>query len=183
MSQKYFYNLRLGVTAFVSIAIWALLAWNYYHGGVPRHHFLAREDMPSVSNWWGGILLPMLTWFLLYRIKKRMTDENSTQFPKSVVFAFVAALLFGVLLSVFFTMRYSGLSGYMLQSVLVLSLFFPVYRAEYILGFVIGMTFTFGAVLPTIIGSVLALIGFLVYWLARKVVYQVRAFSDSNHPK
>jgi uncharacterized protein YacL len=174
--------MRLYVTAIVSVAIWSLLAWNYYHGGVPDHHILAREDMPSISNWWGGVLLPLLTWFLLYRIEKRMKDgnSNSAQSPKSVVYTFVVALLFGVLLSTFFALRYSGIPGYMLQSVFVVALFFPIYRAECLLGFVIGMTFTFGAVLPTIVGCLLALIGFVLHWLTRKLLFFARRFSNSK---
>ncbi len=171
MNGKTFFKTRLYLTAIVSVAIWSLLAWNYYHGGVPSHHLLAREDMPAISNWWGGVLLPVLTWFLLYRVEKRIKDKNSAQLPKSVVYAFVVALLFGVLLSTFFTLRYSGIPGYMLQSVFVIALFFPIYRAECILGFVIGMTFTFGAVLPTGVGAVLAVIGFVLYWLGRKLLY------------
>jgi hypothetical protein len=182
MNEKTFYKTRLYVTAIVSVAIWSLLAWNYYHGGVPSHHILAREDMPSISNWWGGVLLPLLTWFLLYRIEKRITSENSTltQFPKSVVYAFVIALLFGVLLSTFFTLRYSDIPGFMLLSVFVIALFLPVYRAECLLGFVVGMTFTFGAVLPTGVGAILVVITFVLYWLARKLIYFARGFSDSN---
>jgi hypothetical protein len=68
---------------------------------------------------------------------------------------------------VFFTLGNEGMSGYLLMSVLLISLFFPVYRAECLLGFVIGMTYTFGAILPTGIGSILAAIGFLIYNLIR----------------
>ncbi len=182
MKEKTFFRIRLYFTVMVSIAIWSLLAWNYYHGGVPSHHILAREDMPSISNWWGGVLLPVLTWFLLYRIEKRITDgtPNLNQFPKSVWYAFVFALMFGVLLSTFFTLRYSGLPGYMLQSVFLVALFFPIYRAECLLGFVIGMTFTFGAVLPTLVGSILAAIGFVLSWLARKLLSLVKGFTHSD---
>lgn len=182
MNGKAFFKTRLYLTAIVSVAIWSLLAWNYYHGGVPSHHLLAREDMPAVSNWWGGVLLPVLTWFLLYRLEKRIKDKksNSAQYPKSVMYAFIAALMFGVLLSAFFALRYSGIPGYMLQSVFVIALFFPIYRAECLLGFVIGMTFTFGAVLPTGVGAVLALIGFVLYWLGRKLLYLLNSLPFST---
>lgn len=182
MNEKNFFKARIFVTAIVSVTIWSLLAWNYYHGGVPSHHILAREDMPSISNWWGGVLLPLLTWFLLYRIEKRIADgtSNLTPFPKSVVYSFLVALVFGVLLCTFFTLRYSGIPGYMLQSVFVIALFFPIYRAECLLGFVIGMTFTFGAVLPTLVGSILAAICFVLYWLAHKLLYFVKGFTTSN---
>ena len=76
MSEKVFFKTSLYFTGIVTIAIWSLLAWNHYHGGVPSHHILHREDLPAISNWWGGLLLPLLTWFLLYRIQKRLMRDN-----------------------------------------------------------------------------------------------------------
>ena len=60
--------------------------------------------------------------------------------------------------------------GYMLIGLLLLSLFLPIYRAEYILGFVIGMTYTFGAVLPTGLGCILAIICAVIYLLVRPII-------------
>lgn len=42
----------------------------------------------------------------------------------------------------------------------------PAYRAECLLGFVLGMTFVFGAVIPTLIGSILVGLSALVQLLA-----------------
>lgn len=175
MDEKIFFKTRLYITALVTLAIWSLLAWNHYHGGVPSHNILAREDMPSISNWWGGLLLPLLTWFLLYRTQKRLTPykgENSSAstFPGEVVYGFVGALLFGAMLSTFYTLGYSEIPGLMVNSIFIIALFFPIYRAECLLGFVIGMTFTFGAVLPTGIGSIFALIGAVLYLLVRPLL-------------
>lgn len=75
MSKEMFYKTQLYFTAIITIAIWSLLIWEHYHGGVPSHHILAREDLPEFSNWWGGLLLPLLSFFLLYRIKKRLTEN------------------------------------------------------------------------------------------------------------
>lgn len=164
---------RLIFTGIITAAIWALLGWNFTHGGVPSHHILADENLPSISNWWGVILLPLLTWFLLFRIQKRLTDKNNLKPDapqKGVVYAFLAALFFGILLSVFFMLDYADLTGKMLMSVFLLALFFPVYRSEYLLGFVLGMTFTFGAILPTGIGSLLCLIAFLLFRHVRTLI-------------
>lgn len=172
MNKDKFFKIRLSITAAVTLAIWSLLAWNHYHGGVPSHHILAREDLPSFSNWWGGLLLPLLTWFLLYRIKKRLFPNN-VENPEALKSfneirnGFLGSLLFGVLLSCFFTLGYANVSGYMVIALFILALFFPIYRAEYLLGFVIGMTFTFGAVLPTGIGTLFALVGVVLYHLVR----------------
>jgi hypothetical protein len=156
---------RIYFTAIITLAIWSLLAWNYFHGGVPSHHLLARENLPSISNGWGALLLPLLTWFLLYRTSKRTNQPNV-----NVWIVFGASLLFGIVLSALITFEVSGLSSYMLFSVFILALFFPVYHAECLLGFVIGMTYSVGAVLPTFIGSILAFVGALIYLLIRPAI-------------
>jgi hypothetical protein len=168
MTAKEFYKIRLYITAVATIAIWLLLVCDYFHGGVPSHHILQREDLPAFSNWWGGILLPLLTWFLLYRIQKRLSN-NSTGFKgsKNMLYAFIGALIFGILLSVFFTLGNTEMPYYMIVSLLFTALLLPIYRAEYFLGFVIGMTFTFGGVLPSIIISILSLIGAVLFLIVR----------------
>ncbi|WP_194976047.1 hypothetical protein [Aquiflexum lacus] len=165
-------KIRLYFTAIITLAIWALLLWSHFHGGVPSHHILAREDLPEISNWWGGFLLPFLTLFLSYRVEKRLTKQCKghsplTTIPKSVWTGFFLALLYGISLSSFFSFGNTEMPGYMLMGILVISLFYPIYRAECILGFVVGMTYTFGAVLPTGISCILALIGTLIYLLIR----------------
>lgn len=173
MNEKILLKTRLYIIALVTLAIWSLLAWNHYHGGVPSHNILAREDMPSISNWWGGVLLPLLTWFLLYRIQRRiksLDEKSDAKLPLNVVYGFAGALLFGVLLSTFYTLGYADIPGLMVNSIFIIALFFPIYRAECLLGFVIGMTFTFGAVLPTGIGSIFALIGAVLYLLVRPLL-------------
>ena len=52
MSEAIFFRIRVYVTATAAIAIWSWLAWNHYHGGVPRHHILADKDLPEISNLW-----------------------------------------------------------------------------------------------------------------------------------
>ncbi len=50
MNKQQFAKLRLYATGFITIAIWTLLAWDHYHGGVPAHHILAKKDLPAISN-------------------------------------------------------------------------------------------------------------------------------------
>ena len=57
------------------------------------------------------------------------------------------------LLSILFTMG-SSLPGLMMIGLVVASFFIPVFRAEYLLGFVLGMTYTFGPMLPMLFGAV-----------------------------
>jgi hypothetical protein len=172
MNEKMFFKTRIYFTVTITILIWLLLTWNYFHGGVPSHHILQRKDLPEISNWWGGLLLPLLTWFLLYRIQKRISTANDGKseglnISKNIIYAFLGALCFGIFLSVFFTLGYTEIPFYMLIGLLLLSLFLPVYRAECLLGFVMGMTFTFGGVLPVGVGCILSLIAVFLYKVVR----------------
>ena len=178
MNNKQFFKLRLYFTAIVTLAMWSFLAWDHYHGGVPAHHILAKKEMPAISNWWGGILLPALTWFLLYRIQKR-TDANNNQngegpiHLKIILYQFAGALLFGMVLSVFFSLGNTDIPGYMILAIFPLALFYPMYRSECLLGFVIGMTFTFGGVLPIAIGSILLLVCAAIYLVIRPAILYI----------
>ena len=172
MNTKKFFRIRLYITVIVTLFIWTLLLWNYYHDGVPSHHILANKELPAISNWWGGILLPLLTWFLLYRIQIRIGFQNKgnsifDRNLKRAFYGFAFSLLFGILLSAFFTLGYPDICAFMFLLLFPVGLIFPIYRAECLLGFVIGMTFTFGAVLPTVIGSLWVLVGALLYLYLR----------------
>ena len=130
--------------------------------------------MPAISNAWGALLLPALAWFLSTFIQKRIAlnsgAKNSSQkLPTSIVVGFLGALLFGILLSASFTHGHETVTEYVFMGMLLLTLLLPVYRAEYVLGFVLGMTFTFGAILPTVVASVIAAFSALVHLCVRPV--------------
>ncbi len=172
MNEKTLFHIRLYFTGIVILAIGLLLVWNHFHGGVSSHHILHRKDLPAISNWWSGVLLPLLTWFLLYRIQKRILRHmagkpDASKYLTNIIYGFVGALLFGILLAAFFTFGYFEILGYMVNGLLLLGMLFPTYRAEYLLGFVIGMTYTFGAVLPTAFGVIFAMAGAVLYLLIR----------------
>lgn len=178
MNEKRFFKIRVYFTSIIAISIWALLIWNHYHGGVPSHHILNDKNLPEISNWWGALLLPLLSWILFYRIKKRAVENIDNESKESdsqinIIYGFIGALFSGILLSVFFTLGYANFPAYVLLLILMSGLFFPIYRAEYILGFVLGMTFTFGAVLPTVIAFILALIGAFLYLCIRPLILYV----------
>lgn len=163
MSHQNHSTLRLALTAVVLLAELAHLAWQHFNGGVVSHHILDRADLPAISNWWGAVLLPALTWFLTGRIGRRIASHagdagGTTRVPGGIVAGFVAALAFGVVLSIAFSFDYASVSSAMFFGVLVLAMFLPLYRAECVLGFVLGMAFTFGAVLPTVIAALIAAI-------------------------
>ncbi|REG88290.1 hypothetical protein [Algoriphagus antarcticus] len=176
MNEKEFFRIRLYFAGFASISIGALLMWNHFHGGVPSHHVLADETLPLISNWWGILVIPLLTLLLTYRIQKRIyrpNDQKTSILLKQVIFGFLVALSFGILLAFFFAAGNQDMPGYMILGLLPLAFFFPIYRAECLLGFVFGMTYTFGAVLPMGIGSLLVLIGAGIYLLLRPAIIYV----------
>lgn len=152
------------VTLITSAGIISLLAWNYFNGGVPSHNILAKADMPSISNWWGALLIPLLTWFLLGRTQKRITVQKEfNQIPKNVYWGFLGGFIYGLLLAVSFTYDVKWITDNMIYVILGTALFYPIYRAECILGFILAMTYTFGAVLPTGFALVIAGLGAIIY--------------------
>lgn len=141
------------------------LGWEHTHGGVRSHHLLARADLPSVSNWWGLLVLPVLGW-LASRSASRRAALDSRATTRSVA-AFAGSLLVGAALSASFTMGYESASSAIFLAALAAGLVLPTYRAEYIFGFVCGMTFVLGAVLPTIAASIGAAISAVAHLLVR----------------
>lgn len=168
---------RFLLTLLVALCIWSLLIWQYFHGGVPSHHLLHRNDLPSVSNWWGGILLPFLTWFLVGRVNIREGAKNTN----AVIGGFFGALFYGIALSASFVNGFEQISSLMGPGLLIIALFFPIYRSQYFLGFVIGMAYTFGALLPTGFGVVVGLISFVIYNYIRPIpLYLFRKLSSGK---
>jgi hypothetical protein len=178
MHQKFsFTKIGLTLVAIVSVAIWALLIWEHYHGGVPSHSFMARKDMPSISNWWGGLLLPLLTYFSIYRIQKRVfTEENKVVKPKelkSILLLFLAGLIYAGSMAYCFVTEHEDINGILFQGLFILALIFPLYRAEFFLGFVIGLTYTFGAILPTFIASVFVGLSYVAHKLLYPFILKI----------
>ena len=58
MDEKMFSKKSLYITGIVTAGIWSLLLWDHFNGGVPSHHIMHQKDLPAISNWWGGLLLP-----------------------------------------------------------------------------------------------------------------------------
>jgi hypothetical protein len=114
--------------------------------------------MPAISNWWGALLIPVLTWFLVRRMKPRAITR-----PKLVVASFAAGALVGTAQAVTFFTGHEAITSNIVLSLFVLALFVPIYRAECVLGFTLAMTAPFGAVLPTAFAAVMSAAGFVLY--------------------
>ena len=169
---------RVYATALVTLAELAHLTWEHFHGGVLSHHFLDSADMPAISNLWGALLIPAMTWFLTGRIVKRIPfysggESSPSRRPWTVMAGFVCSLLFGILLAVAFTNHDEAIASNLFMGIFFLALLLPVFRSECVLGFVLGMTFTFGAILPTFIASMLAALSATIYFYVRPVLSRI----------
>jgi uncharacterized membrane protein YecN with MAPEG domain len=155
MSEKYFKKVSAYFISIVAIFVLGHLLWDHFNGGVPSHHLLHRSDLPAISNWWASVILPFLAWFSTTRVKKRITLQSDAisaggQIPNGVLIGFFGMLVVSLLQSIAFEFSYENITMYMALCVFLIGLFLPIYRAECILGYVLGATFTFGAVIPII---------------------------------
>ena len=161
---------RLSITLIVTLLIWGHILWDHFHGGIPTHYLLHNKSMPGIPNWLGGIVLPFFTYFLLYRVNKRYQRDLVTGIWKSIIIRFALGLMFAIGISVSF-MNEIPITDYLMLSLFVLALFFPLYRSEYLLGWVLGASFTFGAIIPIGFGSLLCFVFYLLFkigqWLLK----------------
>jgi hypothetical protein len=175
MQTKNFVRTRIIITGIIALLIWGLLFWQYTHGGVPRHHILDQKDLPEISNWWGGLLLPVVTWILLGRIiarlnKKELLSKQRKNQKNRMIGLFLLGVILGILIVLSFTNDVKFILDNILYVFAVLSLVFPIYYAEFILGFILAMTYTFGAILPTVFILIIAAAAFLLYRFIRPLI-------------
>jgi hypothetical protein len=175
MQSQELTKIKAFIVGIVTILMFSFLFWEYFHEGVTTHYILHQKDLPSISNWWGGILLPVLTWFLLSRIEKRLNKENSeteqsNKALNKVFWIFLTGLVLGLLLSISFTYEYKPFLDNVLYIIIVLSFIIPVFYSEFILGFILGMTYTFGAIIPTVFILIIAVIGLVAYRIIRPII-------------
>ena len=170
---------RAWLVAVVLLAELAHLVWEHLHGGIVSHHLLARPDLPAVWNGWGLVLLPALAWFVSGRVARRIARHAAPRRAERAAWlGSVIAAAIGAALSIAFVSGIEDAAFAVLVSALVLGLLLPAYRAECLLGFVLAMTFTFGAVLPLLIGGIVATVSAIahlgLYALARRVWRRTR---------
>ena len=172
-----FDRLRILTTGIVTLLIVSLLLWEYFHLGVPSHHILQRKDLPEISNWWGGIFLPIVTWFLLGRINKRASGQefqlqHRHEYYK-ILKLFIIGMLLGLALAISFSYDFKIFLDNVLYIFLILGLIIPIFYSEFILGFILGMTYTFGAILPTAFVLIIAAVGLLLFKLIRPLLLKL----------
>ncbi|MFC4632650.1 hypothetical protein ACFO3O_01955 [Dokdonia ponticola] len=163
---------RLLFTVIVSILMWTFLAWDYVHEGVPTHYILHNDDLPGFSNWWGAITIPLVTWGLLYLVHLRTGKEGSKNESSSILYGFVGFLLYAVLVSYLFSTvtGSENILFYMALGLIALSFLVPIYKPECLLGYILGMTFTFGPILPLLFGVIFWTVYIIAYKLPRGII-------------
>lgn len=166
MDKKSFHRLTLYFVGAVTASILSILFWDHFHAGVPSHHLLADENLPEISNWWGAISLPLTSYFLLSRIKNRIileTQANGSHLKRKFLLPFLVSLAFALILAISYTIGHSEISGIMFQALFLIAVLLPVYKSEYLLGFIIGLAYTFGGVLPIVIASFFAILSYAIH--------------------
>lgn len=159
---------KLIITSTTTLIMLGLLLLEHSRGGVNSYHPLGNEDLPKISNWLSLLMIPVFSWLTLSSLQKRNRIENNTQKPisKSQFYAFIGAVLFGVLTTIEFYSEL-GISKHLLFFTIVLAFFVPIYRAEYYFGYVLGMIYGFGGVLPILFGGTFIIIYLIEYKLIR----------------
>lgn len=161
--------LTLAALAFVGTQ----LTLEHLGGGVQRHHLLNRADLPAISNWLGMLTLPALGLALGMRVRRL------GGFTAPAVAGLVVAFLYGTALATGFELGAGGFTQALFLGLFAVAVLAPVYRAECLAGFVAGMTFTFGAVLPFGFALVFAGLSATVRFGIRALLRRVRAARPS----
>jgi hypothetical protein len=74
------------------------------------------------------------------------------------------------LLSVLFLYQQQQMLSGLMLSLPLLALIFPLYRAEFLLGFVLGMCFTFGVLIPIGVGTLVVLMSYILHKTLRPLL-------------
>ena len=174
ISKNDFFRFKIGFTAIITVLLSSLLLWQYFQGGIPSHHFLADKTMPLISNAWGALVIPITTWFLLFSVEKGLfSQSDSIPFPKHSLIGFLSSLIFGVVLGISVVNGFEAFLSKVPFILFGIALFFPTYKAEYFLGFILGLTYFIGGVLPVVVGSVFLGISAVIYLLIRRLILKL----------
>jgi len=156
------WRLRLSALAAGLVAIH--LGWEWSQGGIASHYFLADPSNPWISNAWGLLWLPLLAFLYAPSIRRRAvgTSERARWRP-SIVAGLLGGLIVGGSISAFVMLEPNIDGGWILGGLLALSLAFPVWRGETVLGFLVGAMVGIGAILPSIFAFAFAALSFAVH--------------------
>lgn len=159
---------RIVFTALVALAEALHLGWEHTHGGIVSHHLLNDPGLPALWNGWGLVLLPALAWIA----SRHAFGPGATRRMPDPLFLrrLGGALLAGLALSLAFMAGREDVAGAVLLAIALAALVVRAWRIEYLLGFALGMAYTFGGLLPVIIGGVIALVSALAWFAVRPLL-------------
>lgn len=160
---------KIIATSIATVFVLGILLLEHFQGGVVAHHLFANKDMPKVSNWWGVLVIPLMTYLSLSLLQKRLTNSDNKQkaISKQEYSGFLGAVIFGIAITILFFSA-PTLPGYLVLMTFALAFFKPLYRPEYFLGFILSMTYGFGGVLPVLFGLIFVIIYLIEYRLIRQ---------------
>lgn len=144
---------RLLLAALALLAEALHLGWEALHGGIVTHHVMQRADLPGLSNAWGLLVLPALAAWAAGRLPRAAATRRQWL---PVALGFALPLLLGAALALSFHLQWQALTEAVFFGLMLLALLLPAHRPESLFGFVLGMSWTFGAVLPLAVGGVIA---------------------------
>ena len=171
-------KLKYCVIAATILFVAAHLLWEHLNGGILRHHLMHHSDYPSISNWWGLLILPFLAWFSTVRIEKRVSLQPSdapvrAKILRFVLIGFFCMLVLSLVQSLSVIFGYGNVAMYLSLGLVVVGLFLPIYKAECIFGYVIGSIVFSGAIIPLIGILVIAGISWFSHVCVKPLVFRV----------
>ena len=171
-------KLKYCVIAVTILFVAAHLLWEHLNGGILSHHLMHRSDYPSISNWWGLLILPFLAWLSTVRIEKRVTLQPDDAPVRAKILRVLLIGFFGMLVlsfvqSLSFSVGYENVAIYLSLGLVLLGLFLPIYRAECIFGYVFGSIVFTGAIIPLIGILVIAGISWFSHVCIKPLVFRV----------
>jgi hypothetical protein len=160
---------KLFITSAIILFVLGILFLEHFRGGVVSHHLLSNENLPKISNWWGLLIIPIVSWLVLTHLQKKTLKEKNELTPvsKSQLNGFIGAFLFGIVMTILFYSPWK-IHNYLLLLTFIVAVFLPIYKGEYYLGFILSMAYGFGGILPVLFGLILIIIYAVEYMLIRK---------------
>ena len=135
------------------------IMWEYINGGVITHHLLADETLPGLSNWWGLITIPLVTFILLsWRDRNRSKEESLID-----GLHFFLAIIYGICLCILWNTGNESIMPIVIFLPAVVSIWKPLSTISFYLGLLFGMMHTFGGILPIIAGIIIVMASFIAY--------------------
>ncbi len=168
-------NSRAYFTLSVMLCVSLLLAREFFTGGVVTHHLLAQADMPGISNWWGLLIVPLLAWCFFPYILNSEKGALLFGFTLVTLLRLAAAIVYGAAIAASWELGYDAVTQNLFLFLFLIGMFYPVYRGEFVVGFVLGMAYTFGGILPVAAAGVVASVSLLLHPLMRLLLKRVRS--------